>query len=85
LFTHTGDFGGARPRKYDSSSVLSRLIVSVVVVACLAPVLTGDAAPPVLVPQGVTLAGIPIGGMTSEQAQAAVRPSFARPIRVVYG
>ena len=55
-----------------------------VVVACLAPVLSGDAAPPVLVPEGVTLAAIPVGGMSFEQAEAAVRPSFARPIRVVY-
>jgi lipoprotein-anchoring transpeptidase ErfK/SrfK len=65
--------------------VLSRLAISVVVVACLAPVLSGDAAPPVLVPDGVTLAGTRVGGMSFEQAEAAVRPSFARPIRVVYG
>jgi lipoprotein-anchoring transpeptidase ErfK/SrfK len=48
-------------------------------------VLSGDAAPPVLVPDGVTLAGIPVGGMSYEQAEAAVQPAFARPIRVVYG
>jgi len=65
--------------------VLRRLLVSVVVVACLAPVLTGDAAPPVLVPQGVTLAGIPVGGMSYEQAQAAVQPAFARPVRLFFG
>jgi lipoprotein-anchoring transpeptidase ErfK/SrfK len=65
--------------------VLSRLVLSIVIVACLAPVLSGDAAPPVLVADGVTLAGIPVGGMSYEQAQAAVHPAFARPIRVVYG
>jgi lipoprotein-anchoring transpeptidase ErfK/SrfK len=65
--------------------VFSRLVLSLVVVACVAPVVSGDAAPPVLVPEGVTLADIPIGGMSFEQAQAAVRPSFARPVRVVYG
>jgi lipoprotein-anchoring transpeptidase ErfK/SrfK len=65
--------------------VLSRLVLSLVVVACVAPVVSGDAAPPVLVPDGVTLAGIPVGGMSYEQAQAAVQPAFARPIRVVYG
>jgi lipoprotein-anchoring transpeptidase ErfK/SrfK len=65
--------------------VLRRLALTIVVVACLAPVLTGDAAPPVLVPEGVTLAGVPIGGMAFEQAQAAVRPAFARPVRLVYG
>ena len=80
-----GDFGGARARKYDSSAVVSRLVLSIAVVACVAPVLSGDAAPPVLVPDGVTLAGIPVGGMSYEQAEAAVQPAFARPIRVVYG
>jgi lipoprotein-anchoring transpeptidase ErfK/SrfK len=65
--------------------VFSRLVLSLVVVACVAPVVSGDAAPPVLVPEGVTLAGIPVGGMSFEQAQAAVQPSFARPVRVVYG
>ena len=62
-----------------------RLALSVLVVAALAPALRGDAAPPVLVQPGVTIAGIPVGGMSNEQAQAAVRPAFARPIRLVYG
>jgi lipoprotein-anchoring transpeptidase ErfK/SrfK len=66
-------------------AVLSRLALSVVVVACVAPVLSGDAAPPVLAAEGVTLAGIPVGGMSYEQAEAAVQPAFARPIRVVDG
>jgi lipoprotein-anchoring transpeptidase ErfK/SrfK len=65
--------------------VFRRLLISILVVACVAPVLSGDAAPPVLVPQGVTLAGIPVGGMSYEQAQAAVAPAFSRPVRVVYG
>jgi lipoprotein-anchoring transpeptidase ErfK/SrfK len=62
-----------------------RLLVSVLVVAALAPALRGDAAPPVLVQPGVTIAGVPVGGMSNEQAQAALRPAFARPIRLVYG
>jgi len=65
--------------------VLRRFALAVVVVACLAPVLSGAAEPPVLVADGVTLAGIPVGGMSYEQAQAAVQPAFARPIRVVFG
>jgi lipoprotein-anchoring transpeptidase ErfK/SrfK len=65
--------------------VIRRLVISVLVVAALAPVLSGDAAPPVLVPQGVTLAGIPVGGMSNEQAQAVLAPAFARPVRLVYG
>ena len=45
----------------------------------------GDAAPPVIIPRGVTLAGVPVGGLSSEQAQAALRPAFSRPVRLVYG
>jgi lipoprotein-anchoring transpeptidase ErfK/SrfK len=54
------------------------------VIAVLAPVLSGDAAPPALIPQGVTVAGVPVGGMSNEQAQAALRPAFARPIQLVF-
>jgi len=57
----------------------------IVVVAGTAPVLGGGAAPPVLVAQGVTVAGVPVGGMSYEQAQAAVTPAFDRPIRLVLG
>jgi hypothetical protein len=39
----------------------------------------------VLVARGVTLAGVPIEGMSFQQAEAALRPAFARPARLVYG
>jgi lipoprotein-anchoring transpeptidase ErfK/SrfK len=65
--------------------VVRRLVLCVLVLAALAPALRGDAAPPVLVAPGVTVAGIPVGGMSFEQAEAAVRPPFARPVRLVYG
>jgi lipoprotein-anchoring transpeptidase ErfK/SrfK len=65
--------------------VIRRLTVSVLVIAALAPVLSGDAAPPVLIPNGVTLAGVPVGGMSNEQAQMALEPAFAKPVRLVYG
>jgi lipoprotein-anchoring transpeptidase ErfK/SrfK len=65
--------------------VIRRLGISVLVIAVLAPVLSGDAAPPALIARGVTLAGVPVGGMSNEQAQAALRPAFARPVRLVNG
>ncbi|HEU5280007.1 MAG TPA: L,D-transpeptidase family protein [Gaiellaceae bacterium] len=65
--------------------MLRRLALTVLVVAALAPALRGDAAPPVLIQPGVTLAGISVGGMSNEQAQAALRPAFAEPVRLVYG
>jgi lipoprotein-anchoring transpeptidase ErfK/SrfK len=65
--------------------VIPRLALSVLVVAALAPALRGDAAPPVLIQPGVTLAGVSVGGMSNEQAQAALRPVFAKPVRLAYG
>jgi hypothetical protein len=65
--------------------LIRRLLISVLVIAALAPVLSGDAAPPALIAQGVTLAGVPVAGMSNEQAQAALGPAFAQPVRLVYG
>jgi lipoprotein-anchoring transpeptidase ErfK/SrfK len=65
--------------------VIRRLTISVLVIAVLAPVLSGDAAPPALIARGVTLAGVPVEGMSNEQAQAALRPAFTKPVRLVYG
>ena len=64
--------------------MIRRLALLVLLIAFLAPTLRGDAAPPVLVAKGVTLAGVPVGGMSFEQAQAAVRPAFSRPLRLVF-
>lgn len=57
----------------------------IVVIAGTAPVLGGGAAPPVLIAQAVTIAGVPVGGMSYEQAQAAVGPAFAQPLRLSLG
>jgi lipoprotein-anchoring transpeptidase ErfK/SrfK len=65
--------------------VIRRLALFVLVIAALTPALRGDAAPPVLIAQGVTIAGVPVGGMSNEQAQAAVRPVFARVKRISFG
>jgi len=62
-----------------------RLLLVVLVVAALAPVLRGDAAPPVLIEPGVTLGGIAVGGLSVPQAQAKLAPALARPVRVVDG
>jgi lipoprotein-anchoring transpeptidase ErfK/SrfK len=65
--------------------VIRRLALTVLVVAALAPALRGDAAPPVVIAPGVTLAGVSVGGMSNEQAQAALGPAFARPVRLTFG
>ena len=65
--------------------MIRRLALFVLVIAALTPALRGDASPPALIPQGVTIAGVRVGGMSNEQAQAAVRPVFARVKRISYG
>jgi lipoprotein-anchoring transpeptidase ErfK/SrfK len=65
--------------------VLKRLLLIIAVVAVTAPVLGGAAARPELIAKGVTLAGVPVGGMSPEQAQAAVAPAFARPLKLRFG
>ena len=65
--------------------MLRRLAFLVLVIAVLAPVLGGDAARPALIAKDVTLAGVPVGSMSNEEAQAALRPAFARPVQLVYG
>jgi len=82
---HRGQtFGNAAPPS-TILQVIRRLVLCVLVIAALAPVLRGDAAPPALIAESVTLAGVPVGGMSSQQAEAALRPAFARPVRLVYG
>jgi lipoprotein-anchoring transpeptidase ErfK/SrfK len=65
--------------------VIRRLLLLVVFFAATAPVLGGGAAPPDLIANGVTLGGIAVGGMSPVQAQSAVEPIFAQPIRIVRG
>lgn len=65
--------------------MLKRLLLIIAVVAVTIPVLGGAAARPELVAKGVTLAGVPVGGMSPEQAQAAVAPAFTRPLKLRFG
>ncbi len=65
--------------------MIRRLALLVICFGATMPVLGGAAAQPDLIATGVTLAGIPVGGMSYEEAQAAVSPAFGRPIRLVYG
>src|SRR5262249_56190849 len=78
------NLGSRSDRQYDSVRMIRRLGVSVLIVAVLAPVLSGDAASPALVPRGVTVAGVPVGGMSNEQAQLALRPAFAQAVQLVF-
>jgi hypothetical protein len=45
---------------------------------------TTDEAPPVQLPDGVTIAGVPVGGMTPTDAEAAVRAWFSQPFKFTF-
>ena len=64
--------------------MIRRLLLLVAFFAVTAPVLAGAAAAPDLIAHGVRLAGIPVGGMSYDEAQARLTPAFARPVRLVF-
>jgi L,D-transpeptidase catalytic domain/Putative peptidoglycan binding domain len=45
---------------------------------------TTEATPPVPLPDGVTIAGVPVGGMTPADAELAVRAWFRQPFRFTF-
>jgi lipoprotein-anchoring transpeptidase ErfK/SrfK len=45
---------------------------------------TTDEAPPAPLPDGVTIAGVPVGGLTPDEAAVAVRAFFARPFTFTF-
>jgi len=40
--------------------------------------------PPPLIPDGVTIAGVSVGGLTADEARVAVRAFFARPVTITF-
>ena len=83
------------PRPVDSAAVprlWKSLLLSVICLTAFAgPALAADPVPPpvtpaeALVPAGVKLAGVDVGGMTNAQAIAAVEPLFATKIALRIG
>ena len=45
---------------------------------------TAETPPPPLIPDGVTIAGVSVGGLTAAEARAAVRAFFARPVTFTF-
>jgi lipoprotein-anchoring transpeptidase ErfK/SrfK len=63
---------------------MRRLLLLIVFFGATTPVLGGGAAPPDLIASRVTVSGVSIGGMSSDEAQAALAGAYARPIRINY-
>jgi lipoprotein-anchoring transpeptidase ErfK/SrfK len=40
--------------------------------------------PPLLIPDGVTIGSVPVGGLTAEQARPLVEAAFAEPLEIVH-
>ena len=66
----------------------SSALLSILFCAALAGVLASAPAaadPPATIPDGVSISGTPVGGMTPEQATAAVQQAFAVPLQLELG
>ena len=68
-------------------SSLRRLLPAVLAAAVLAPAANAQQTtppPPRTIAQGVTIAAVPVGGMTAEQATAAVQAAFNQPMKFAF-
>jgi lipoprotein-anchoring transpeptidase ErfK/SrfK len=65
---------------------VKRLLAATFLLLVTLGVAAPDAArKPVVIAPGVTVAGIPVGGLTSEPARTRIEKRFFRPLRLVYG
>jgi lipoprotein-anchoring transpeptidase ErfK/SrfK len=65
---------------------VKRLVAAVFLLAITLGVAAPDAArKPVVIAPGVTVAGVKVGGMTSEPARDRIRRAFGRPLPLRYG
>ena len=65
---------------------MKRLVAAVVLLAVVLGFAAPDAArKPVVIAPGVTVAGVKVGGMTSEPARDRIRRAFGRPLPLYYG
>lgn len=60
-----------------------RTLGSLAIAAGLAATATPAATPTQLVPAGVSVGGIAVGGLSAEPARARIDAAFARPVRIV--
>ena len=61
-----------------------RIVAASVIAAGLAATSTPASTPTRTVPQGVSIAGVRVGGLSAEPARARIETAFARSIRVTY-
>jgi lipoprotein-anchoring transpeptidase ErfK/SrfK len=61
-----------------------RIFAALVIAAGLAATSTPASTPTRTVPQGVSIAGVRVGGLSAEPARARIETAFARSIRVTY-
>jgi lipoprotein-anchoring transpeptidase ErfK/SrfK len=65
---------------------VKRLLAATFLLLVTLGVAAPDAArKPVVIAPGVTVAGIPVGGLTSEPARTRIEKRFFRPLRLTYG
>jgi lipoprotein-anchoring transpeptidase ErfK/SrfK len=66
--------------------VVKRLVAAIFLLLVTLGVAAPDAArKPVIIAPGVTVAGVRVGGLTSEPARTRVEKAFGRPLRLAFG
>jgi hypothetical protein len=69
-----------------SFDAVKRLLAAIFLLAVSLGVAAPDAArKPVVIAPGVTVAGVKVGGLTSEPARTRIEKAFGRPLRLVSG
>jgi hypothetical protein len=70
----------SRRRRYDSPPVRRIALTVALLALAVAPPALAETDPPPTIPSGVTIAGVPVGGLTEEDARAAVQAAFDQPL-----
>jgi lipoprotein-anchoring transpeptidase ErfK/SrfK len=63
--------------------VLAAILAAIVLVQPAAAARSGD--PPPVVPEGVTIAGVVVGGLTAEAAASVIQTAFEAPLTITVG
>jgi lipoprotein-anchoring transpeptidase ErfK/SrfK len=75
---------GRKPLELLELQPLFRTVAALVAAAGLACAAAPASTPTHVVPQGVSVAGIAVGGLSAEPARATIEAAFSRPLTVAY-
>jgi lipoprotein-anchoring transpeptidase ErfK/SrfK len=66
-------------------ALVLRTFAAILAAAGLACAAAPASEPTIVIPAGVTVAGVQVGGLSAEPARAAIDAAFTRPVTIAYG